>query len=101
MFGSILQITIFSVIFIFLIHHLICFFTNTLTIPKIKDLVNAPSQKYKDIFEIISQNKNENGENDENNLDHSAFLPKLNMKDELKMFLKKQLNNESTNICDL
>jgi len=93
MFGSMLQNIIFSVIFIFLIHHLICFFTNTLTIPKIKDLVNSPSQKYKDIFEIISQN-------DGNTVDPSNYLPKTNMKDELKMFLKKQLS-ESTNICDL
>ena len=92
MLGSILQIAILSVIFIFLIHHLICFFTKTLTVPKIKDLVNSPSQKYKDIFEIISQN---NGDED-----HSQYLPKINMKDELKMFLKKQLS-ESTNISDL
>jgi len=68
-----------------------------LTVPKIKDLINSPSQKYKDIFEIIAQN--ENVETD--HLDHSDFLPKSNMKDELKLFLKKQLNNESTNICDL
>ena len=97
MFWAILQITIFSVLFIFLIHHLICFFTQTLTVPKIKDLVNSPSQKYKDIFEIISKNGNSRIDN----LDHSAYLPKPNMKDELKLFLKKQLNNESTNICDL
>ena len=38
---------------IFLIHHLYMFFINTLTIPKIKDLVNKPNEQYKDIYEIL------------------------------------------------
>lgn len=40
----------------FLVHHLIGFFKSTLTVPKIRDLVNSPSQKYKNIFDTINTN---------------------------------------------
>jgi len=52
----IIQTTIISVILIFLVHHLINFFKSTLTVPKFKDLVNAPTHKYENIFNIIKQN---------------------------------------------
>lgn len=48
-----IQISVTSIILIFLVHHLIVFFKNTLTIPKIKDLVNGPIQKYENMYEII------------------------------------------------
>ena len=84
--------TIISVIFIFVVHYLISFFKNTLTVPKIKDLVNSPSQKYQDIFNTISHSQNSYTSID--------LLPSVientggnSMKDELKSFLKKQLNS--------
>ena len=107
------QITVISIVLIFLVHHLIGFFKTTLTVPKIKDLVNSPSQKYKNIFDTINTNlytnsytnlntENFNTENTNTNsytaidlLPTSDFnaSPKDAMKDELKSFLKKQLNN--------
>ena len=45
-----LQITVISIILIFLVHHLIHFFKSTLTVPKVKDLVHAPAQKYENIY---------------------------------------------------
>jgi len=103
--------TVLSIIFIFLIHHLILFFKENLTVPKIKDLVNAPSQKYKDMYKIISQDK-ENQENLEsiskvnNGKEYHQYdytkedlLPKPdveNMKNELKSFLKEQLQQSSS-----
>ena len=51
------QITIISVVLILLVHHLIVFFKNTLTVPKVKDLVNAPMLKYEDMYHIIHQEK--------------------------------------------
>jgi len=110
MLSWILQTTILSIIFIFLIHHLIIFFKENLTVPKVKDLVNAPSQKYKDMYKIISQDKDK--ENQEDNIEYNKIsytkedlLPKPdveNMKNELKSFLKEQLQhskngNESRN----
>ena len=49
-----IQTAIMSIILIFLVHHLISFFTLTLTVPKIKDLVNTSTQKYEHMFKVIS-----------------------------------------------
>ena len=112
MLSWILQISIISIIFIFLVHHLLCFFKTTLTVPKMKDLVNSPIKKYQDIFDTIS-NTNSNT-NLNSNTNFNKYLPSdgdytdinmlptentagTDMKDELKTFLKKQLNNSATN----
>jgi flagellar basal body-associated protein FliL len=107
----IIQISLISIIFIFLVHHLLLFFKSTLTVPKIKDLVNSPTQKYKNIYDTIS-NKNNSyttidllPSSDFNSTlefnsdfqDLNSAVEKKSMKDELKSFLKKQLNNESDN----
>lgn len=112
MLSWILQISIISIIFIFLVHHLLCFFKSTLTVPKMKDLVNSPAKKYQDIFDTIS-NTNTNSNRNRNkylpsedidtdytdinllpteNINHAASSSN-DMKDELKSFLKKQLNS--------
>jgi cell shape-determining protein MreC len=85
-----LQITIISIILIFLVHHLILFFKSTLTVPKVKDLVNAPAQKYENIYNTISSR------------DYTdSLLPTIplqteqkSMKEELKNFLKSKASNE-------
>ena len=95
-----IQITIISIILIFLIHHLINFFKSALTVPKIKDLVNVPHKKYENIFNVINNNSDididgNNGDNSKYDLDIEKLLPKkdINMKNELKNFIKKQFNN--------
>ena len=116
MLSWIIQISIISIIFIFLVHHLLGFFKSTLTVPKMKDLVNSPVKKYQDIFDTITNtnanaktnyNKylpddNFNDDSDtpinENTYTSIDLLPTDNtkgMKDELKMFLKKQLNTSA------
>jgi hypothetical protein len=97
-----IQITIVSIILIFLVHHLINFFKSTLTVPKIKDLVNTPTQKYENMYNIILQNNNKNDKNDSHVVDYTEIdlLPKPNvenMKNELKSFLKEQLKAENSN----
>lgn len=104
MLSWIIQITIISIILIFLVHYLFNFFKETLTVPKIKDLVNVPNKKYENMYNIISKN-NENVE--PTNYTDIDLLPiqsdKIeqpkwdqsseanSMKNELKNFLKKQL----------
>jgi len=117
MLSWIIQITIISFILIFLVHHLINFFKSTLTVPKIKDLVNTPIQKYENIYNIINNNHKNNDyesnfhiknndytlidllpKNDESNIKNEPNINnELNMKTELKNFLKSQLNNTNTN----
>jgi hypothetical protein len=105
------QTIIISIIFIFLVHHLITYFKQILTVPRTKDLVNSPIQKYNDMFKIISS-----GDTSSSPINVSDYLPKniedtllppqvpvvtnetkSSMKNELKSFLKKQLNSGTTN----
>jgi hypothetical protein len=81
----IINFTILSVVFIFLVHHLLLFFKTTLTVPKVKDLVHAPTQKYDAIFNTMNMNTL-------NNIDQDK-IEAPNMKDELKQFMKKQFTS--------
>jgi hypothetical protein len=121
MLSWILQITIISIVLIFLVHYLFNFFKSTLTVPKIKDLVNAPAQKYENMFNIISKSNsdpilsanisaNMNASSINNEYTLTDLLPKQettsDMKNELKNFLKKQMNstinvNNTTSISAL
>lgn len=97
----IIQCIFLSIILIFLVHHLIHFFKSTLTVPKIKDLVNTSSQKYENIYNIIKNSKTETLSDEIYTLnDLLPSKPEISMKNELKNFLKKQLHsiNESENI---
>jgi len=95
MLAWIIQMSLISIIFIFLVHHILMFFKTTLTVPKIKDLVNSPNQKYQNIYDTIANN-NSNTNASANSYTAIELLPTENtMKDELKMFLKKQLNNDT------
>ena len=91
MFAWIIQIILMSLIFILLVHNIIGFFKDTLTVPKVKDLVFSNNQKYKEIFNTIN-NCNSQPEYS-NTTDINELLPKeeINMKDELKNFLKSQM----------
>jgi hypothetical protein len=105
MLAWIIQMTIVSLILIFIIHHLINFFKSTLTVPKIKDLVNNPNKKYDDIYNVISSPNTETPR-EQTNFNKNKFsyseddlLPKneTDMKNELKSFLKKQLYSSNEN----
>lgn len=83
------QIIIGSFLFIFLVHHLIGFLKSTLTIPKIKDLVDSPSEKYKHIYAQISNKGSPQQQQQQASLEP---VKDNSMKQDLKSFLKKQLN---------
>ena len=81
------------------------FFKNTLTVPKVKDLFNVPTQKYEHILNILSKNTTDNNNNIENlnnNINLSTNINSLpvvgdDMKSELKKFLKQQMTNNIYN----
>lgn len=99
-----IQITVISIILIFLIHHLLNFFKSALTVPKIKDLVNMPNKKYENIFNVINNSSTpkdyttiselEGSINYELNIDKLLPKKEINMKNELKNFIKKQFKND-------
>ena len=106
----IFQITLISIILIFLVHHLISFFKTTLTVPKIKDLINVPAQKYESMFQTISHSSSSSSSSSSNNpydfsKDYTGdastninLKPDTSvMKNELKNFLKNQLKGETSN----
>ena len=127
----VIQTTILSIVFIFVVHYLINFFKSTLTVPKIKDLVYSPTKNYENMYNIISNNgisnmsnnmssnmisnmTNNNGttfindlKNDINNvannldfeIEYAHDKPDAeSMKNELKSFLKKQMNPTTANV---
>jgi len=112
MLSWIIQITIVSIILIFLVHYLFNFFKETLTVPKIKDLVNVPNKKYENMFNIISKTNETTNYTDidllpiqtnieaqsiENNEQKWNNQPDADsMKNELKSFLKKQFKESTT-----
>ena len=78
---SIIKWTLISLTLIFLIHHLYMFLLNTLTVPKIKDLVNKPNEQYRDIFDTLNKNTNKNNNN------NVKAHTEQNMTEELSLFL--------------
>jgi len=113
MFFWTIQITTMSILLIFLVHHLFVFFMTQLTVPKVKDMVYAPAQKYEEIYRKISQNVGQNDsdmnatyaadtETEKNTRLNSLSQlqlqsqPQSSMKNELKNFLKDKLKSNST-----
>ena len=108
MFSWVIQATFISIIFILLVHHLIQILKDTLTYPKVKDLVNVPTKKYEDIYNVLNQGLGQTRDRSSDttpihNLDiyTDKLLPDIeitkpirdddnNMKNELKNFIKKQ-----------
>ena len=78
MFLWIVQQTIMSFILIILVHYIYIFFKNNLTTPKIKDLVNKPSQQYNEIYKSMA----------DNTVVAESNKPTSQMKDELTSYLK-------------
>jgi len=103
----IIQAIVISFILIYLVHYLIDFFKSTLTVPKIKDLVNTPNEKYNDIFKVINNksNFNLNNINNINNINSNGnddytlidLLPKTNDNNNLN----NNLNNDNLNNSNL
>ena len=111
MYLLIIQWSIISLILIILIHYLYSFFQTTLTIPKIKDLVNRPANAYKEMYETIN-NDNDNtihaNHNEPNkdkpinsNNNNNGSNSNQNMKDELKSFLTNLNNSEPSTMNNI
>ncbi len=96
------QIIIGSFLFIFLVHHLIGFLKSTLTIPKIKDLVDSPSEKYKNIYAQLSNKGAQQQQQQHHQASPIEPIKDNSMKQDLKSFLKKQLNaNQADSASDI
>lgn len=89
----IIKWAILSLLLIFLIHYLYSFFKSTLTIPKVRDLVNKPTERYNEMIDTIKYNDTIKYK-EKNNINRD-----VNMQDELSNFLQDlKKNNVSTEI---
>lgn len=84
---SIIKWSILSLTLIFLIHHLYTFLMNTLTVPKIKDLVNKPQEQYKELFQTANGRSGSGSGGGVNFKTIEANDTMKDMTDELSMFL--------------
>ena len=57
MIGMVVQMTVISLCLIAVVHYLYVFFKTTLTVPKVKDLVNRPQKQYDAIFKAVGEMK--------------------------------------------
>lgn len=86
-----IQIVIVSFVIIFILHNLYSFFKETLTVPKMKDLVRRPQQKYDTLFRELQTQSMQHSESKSGNDDNSTNDA---MKNELKRYLM-ELNTTS------
>ena len=86
-----IQVSVVSLIIIFVLHNLYLFFKETLTVPKIKDMVKRPQQKYETLFRDlrnqVADSKSNSNSNINLNLNSNSNSAADDMKNELKRYL--------------
>lgn len=98
MFISILIQSIISVVIILVIHHLYIYFKETLTTPKVKDLVNKPTLRYNDMYDIIKGKSHTQPQPQTStpiSYSKSSSSGSSSMKNELKSYMKSLLNKKN------
>ena len=85
----IIKVSILSLVFIFLLHYLYSFFVSTLTVPKVKDLVTIPQEKYDEMFHSLQKQPLQHLQriNDTND-NNATATTQQSMKEDLIHFLK-------------
>jgi len=93
-----IQVSIISLVIIYLIHQIIIFLKTTYTVPQVKDYVDQPKKQYDKIYQTINNSNNSNN----NNIDavepiENACFNRDEMKNELQNYLKQEHANETLN----
>jgi hypothetical protein len=95
MYLLILKSLVLSILFIFLVHNIIYFFKENLTIPKTKDLVTITEKKYDEIYNLMKRSSvynNISPLSSNSAIDSTTSIDELptqiDMKNELRNFLK-------------
>jgi hypothetical protein len=95
MYLLILKSIVLSILFIFVVHNIIYFFKENLTIPKTKDLVTITEKKYDEIYNLMKRSSVYNNIlpiSTNSAIDSTTSIDELptqiDMKNELRNFLK-------------
>jgi len=94
MFFGIIKWVLISLILILLIHYLYYYLKNTLTVPKVRDLIYKPQMQYNELLkysEIVEEEDKKKNKEDNNN-DDKKYLEEDEMSAELKKYVE-ELNN--------
>lgn len=104
MFFNTIKTICISLLLIALIHYLYSFFKDTLTVPKIKDLVNKPAKRYDEMFDILNKRQGVEYIQSEfmqrESMKDNSNIQRESMQEELKNFLnelKKPNENKFNN----
>jgi hypothetical protein len=94
----ILQVTVMSVLFIFIVHNILSYLVNHFTVPKVKDLVHSPAKRYESIYASISPETIPipSSSSFESLPPPPPVAAVKDMKEELKNFLKSQTTTTTT-----
>jgi hypothetical protein len=92
-----IQITLISILIVFLVHHIIHFLKETLTVPKIKDLVNVPHERYQKMYETMNSNNKDKNNNQPSNNQPSNNQPSNNQPSNNQPINNQPLNNQPIN----
>ena len=90
-----IQVSVVSLLIIFVMHNLYSFFKDTLTVPKIKDMVKRPQQRYDTLFRELRNQVAEQPIANDNANDNASATANDDMKNELKRYLM-DLNSSPT-----
>jgi hypothetical protein len=94
MFFGIIKWVLISLILILLIHYLYYYLKNTLTVPKVRDLIYKPQMQYNELLkysEIVEEEDKKKNKEEDNN-DNKKYLEEDEMSAELKKYVE-ELNN--------
>jgi len=91
----IVKVSILSLVLIYLLHYLYSFFVSTLTVPKVKDLVTLPQEKYNEMLLSLQQQSQPFQRNSTINDNSNNTTSNQSMKEDLIHFLK-DLGSDTT-----
>jgi len=91
----IVKVSILSLVLIYLLHYLYSFFVSTLTVPKVKDLVTLPQEKYNEMLLSLQQQSQPFQRNSTINDNSNNTASNQSMKEDLIHFLK-DLGSDTT-----
>lgn len=92
-----IQVSIISLVIIYLIHQIIIFLKTTYTVPQVKDYVDQPKKQYDKIYQTINNSNNSNNNIDAVEPIENASFNRDEMKNELQNYLKQEHANETLN----
>lgn len=89
-----IQVSIISIVIIYLIHQIIIFLKTTYTVPQVKDYIDQPKKQYDKIYQTINSSNNSEPSEPSEPSEHASFN-RDEMKNQLQNYLKEEHANDT------